>query len=297
MSFKPYTIKLFLPTGEPSDFKIITKMNWTGVGLEVDRASWDKHKHRAEFSQIGIYLLIGYEEESDDLPTIYIGQGDGIKNRIDSHQKNKVFWNKAFVFTSSNNGLNRAHVTWMEWALIKKAIDIGRCKVDNSVTPNEPILTESEKADIQEFLNEVLSILPLVDIKVFEKGKKIIVNQNNKNKKVLDTIVVPAQKEGFNRVFLGDNSWYAIRISGGKLNEIKYIAAYQTSPVSAITHYAEVASIEPYGDGGKYKLNFKSKAEKINNIKYGNAKSGSMQGPRYTNLSKLLKSKTITELF
>ena len=114
---------------------------------------------------------------------------------------------------------------------------------------------------------------------------------------MLDTIVVPAQKEGFNRVFLGDNSWYAIRISGGKLNEIKYIAAYQTSPVSAITHYAEVASIEPYGDRGKYKLNFKSKAEKINNIKYGNAKSGAMQGPRYTNLAKLLKSKTITDLF
>ena len=91
MNLKPYTIKLFLPTGEPADFKIITKMNWTGVGLEVDRASWDKHKHGAEFSQIGIYLLIGYEEESDDLPTIYIGQGDGIKNRIDSHQKNKLF--------------------------------------------------------------------------------------------------------------------------------------------------------------------------------------------------------------
>ena len=61
---------------------------------------------------------------------------------------------------------------------------------------------------------------------------------------------------------LRKNCWYAIRIGGGKINEIKYIAAYQTAPISAITYYAEVESIEAYGDGGKYKLNFKSPAKK-----------------------------------
>ena len=41
-----------------------------------------------------------------------------------------------------------------------------------------------------------------------------------------DTIIVPAQKEGFERVFLRENCWYAIRISGGMLEKIKWIAAY-----------------------------------------------------------------------
>jgi hypothetical protein len=36
--------------------------------------------------------------------------------------------------------------------------------------------------------------------------------------------------------------------------KLKYIAAYQTNPVSAITHVAPVASIEPYGEDSKYKL-------------------------------------------
>lgn len=27
---KPYTIKLFMPDGNPDAFKIINKMNWTG---------------------------------------------------------------------------------------------------------------------------------------------------------------------------------------------------------------------------------------------------------------------------
>ena len=32
----------------------------------------------------------------------------------------------------------------------------------------------------------------------------------------LDTIIVPAREEGFNRVFLGENAWYAIKISSSR---------------------------------------------------------------------------------
>lgn len=32
-----------------------------------------------------------------------------------------------------------------------------------------------------------------------------------------DTVIVPAQKEGFERVFLGEDRWRAIRVSGCRL--------------------------------------------------------------------------------
>lgn len=298
---KPYTIRLFVPDGNPSSFKIIDKMNWTGIGLEIARDSWNIHKNRQELEQAGIYILFGYKE-GYDLPTLYIGQGDGVKRRIEAHEKNKDFWDKALVFVSSNGGLNRAHITWLEWALITKAQSVNRCDLDNSVVPNEPILTESEKADTKEFLNEILSILPLVEIRVFEKAKKILTNNENNTTPIVkhkkDTIVVPAQEEGFKSVFIDENSWYAIRIGGGKLNDIKYIAAYQTAPVSAVTHYAEVESIEPYGDGGKYKLNFKSESIKLDKpIVYGSAGRGTMQAPQYTSFDKLLNSTDLKDLF
>jgi hypothetical protein len=47
---------------------------------------------------------------------------------------------------------------------------------------------------------------------------------------------VPAQQDGFDEVFLGENCWHAIRMGGGMLSKIKYIAAYQSNPVSAITN-------------------------------------------------------------
>ncbi|MHB9140859.1 MAG: GIY-YIG nuclease family protein [Paludibacter sp.] len=299
---KPYTIKLFMPDGNPNTFKIINKMNWTGVGLEVSREVWENHRSRKEFDQAGVYVLIGYTEDSD-LPTIYIGQGDGVRNRINKHFVNKMFWDKVLVFISSNGGLNRAHITWIEWALINKAKEFDRCLLDNNAVPNEPVLTESEKADTTEFLNEMLSVLPLVEIKVFDKPRKIDVDEvftekiPTKANPINDTVVVPAQEDGFKEVFLGENCWYAIRIGGGMLNEIKYIAAYQSAPISAITHYAEVDTIEAYGDGGKYKLNFKSAATQIEPIKFGNAKTGSLQSTRYTSFEKLMKAKSVKELF
>jgi hypothetical protein len=108
-------------------------------------------------------------------------------------------------------------------------------------------------------LKEILQILPLVGLRVFEfplpvampKAKSEDTLRPSPTPYLPDTILVPAQKEGFEQVFLGEKCWYAIRISGGMLDKIKYIAAYQTHPVSAITHYAPVDRIEPYGESGK----------------------------------------------
>lgn len=110
-------------------------------------------------------------------------------------------------------------------------------------------------------------------------------------------VVVPAQEEGFKEVFLGEKRWRAIRISGGKLQQIRYIAAYQTKPVSAVTHYAPVASIEPCGEEGKYQLIFAEPAKEIAPIPFSDAPQGLMQGPRYTTLARLMPAKKLTNLF
>ena len=80
------------------------------------------------------------------------------------------------------------------------------------------------------------------------------------------------------------------------LDKIKYIAGYQTHPISAITHYAPVARIEPYGESGKYKVIFAEKATPIGPIPYDNAPSGAMQGPRYTTFARLLEARKLTDL-
>lgn len=114
----------------------------------------------------------------------------------------------------------------------------------------------------------------------------------------LDTIVVPAREEGFNRVFLGENSWYAIKISSAMIPKIKYIAAYQTAPISAITYYAEVSNIEKYKDTNKYILYFKDKATELKPpIKIATNKGIVPQSPRYTTINKLKNAKKLEDVF
>ena len=295
MASDPFTIRIFVPDGDPEGVRIIDRMNWTGLGIAFPRTKWLEIKQRAEFARTGVYILVGYKGDDDDLPTIYIGQADGVRTRIDSHAQNKDFWDWGIVFVSASNGLNRAHVTWLEYALVKRAMQTRRCYLDNGNAPQEPGMTEAEKAETQVFLKELLQILPLVGLRVFEFPKPVATPKTSTLAAMPspppsggpDTIIVAAKKEGFERVFLGQDAWWAIRIAGGMLNKIKYIAAYQTQPVSAITHYAPVDRIEPYGESGKYKLIFSEKAKPIGPIPYGDAPTGAMQGPRYTTLEKL----------
>ena len=69
-------------------------------------------------------------------------------------------------------------------------------------------------------------------------------------------------------------------------------------PIAAVTHLAEIDHIEPYGDDGKYKIIFKGPATPLKNpIPFGDAITGSMQGPRYTTRKALLAAHTVKDLF
>jgi hypothetical protein len=114
----------------------------------------------------------------------------------------------------------------------------------------------------------------------------------------VDTVVVPAQSEGFQETFLGENRWYAIRIHGTMRPQIKYIAAYQIRPISAITHVASVSSIEPWGDTGKFVVNFSEPAHEITPIKLvPNGRVKALQNIRYTTLKRLEAAKTLDEVW
>ena len=113
----------------------------------------------------------------------------------------------------------------------------------------------------------------------------------------LDTIVVPARSEGFRATFLGENRWYAIRVHASMRDQIRWIAAYQVAPISAITHVAPVRSVEPWGDSGKFVVNFEAAAQEIDPIRLvGHGRAAGIQGPRYTTKARLDAAKDVTEL-
>jgi len=141
------------------------------------------------------------------------------------------------------------------------------------------------------FLCDVLA--PLVTDKRDTSGAEKTIDPSE-----INTIVVPARKDGFEEVFIGEDCWYAIRIHASMIPKIKFVAAYQVAPVSAITHLAEVESIEQWKDSNKYILRFARPASKIGPIKLvpkGAVKA--LQNARYTSIDRLKNAKTLDDSF
>src|SRR6476661_6835696 len=97
MANDPFTIRIFVPDGDPEGVRLIDRMNWTGLGVVVPREKWLTTRQRPEFSRTGVYILDGQTEENE-LPTIYVGEARETRTRIDSHFQNKDFWDRAIVF-------------------------------------------------------------------------------------------------------------------------------------------------------------------------------------------------------
>lgn len=297
---EPFTLRVFVPSGNPEGARIVDRMNWTGRGYFVSRDHWPEIRARPELEAGGIYILIGYEtdELGAELPVTYVGQTDNLRKRVDQHDA-KEFWSKAVLFISTAGGLNRAHTTWLEWALIKRAAEAKRCHLLNGVTPTEPSLVESEKADTRSFFNEIIRMMPTMGVHLFELAAPVS-SATSKPMSVgatKDTLVVPAQKEGFEKAFIGEHAWWAIRIAAKHRDHLKWIAAYQVSPVKAVTHVAPIERLEPYGDEGKFKVVFAGPpVELVKPIPFGKAISGAMQGVRYTTYDRLLKAQSVADL-
>lgn len=142
------------------------------------------------------------------------------------------------------------------------------------------------------------SVLTGATEKVLLKDKPLSYAISRDSIAEIDTVVVPAREDGFKEVFLGENRWYEIRVHHSIIPRIKYIAAYQVAPVSAITYWAPVKNIEPWQNTGKFVVNFAEPAKEISPIPLvPRSRVKALQNIRYTSFEKLRRAKTLDEVF
>ncbi len=165
---RPYSIRVFVPSGDPDGLRLVERTNWTGVGIVFKRTGYKQAANRPEFDRTGIYVLVGTSEDSA-LPVIYIGEGDPVKSRLNQHYSKKEFWDWAVFFVTKDSSLNKAHVKYLESRLLELAKAAKQSKLDNAGSSLPPTLSEVETADVECFLLDMLSIFPLLGLSVFEK--------------------------------------------------------------------------------------------------------------------------------
>ena len=163
----PFSLKIFVANGDPDGLRIVERSNWIGRAIVFPRPLLPTIKQRDEFAQTGVYFLLGPRPDGDG-EMIYIGEGDPVKPRLESHFSNKDFWTKAVFFVAGSGQLNKAHVQFLESQLIQRAKDAKRMRLENIKTENEPTLSEADRADMIVFLDNMVSMLPVLGVSAFE---------------------------------------------------------------------------------------------------------------------------------
>ena len=250
--------------------------------VEVELHGHDVYRHIGE--QI---LRFGISSESDkySMKTLLLKDVDA-----DTKKKEKL---RAFFEKSKYDNINTL--------------------LDKVIFENKPaaiIVIDEATDDLSNVMAQLTMVTEVVEAQTYVCGDKKLHRFSpfkdevmtdlpaNSDADELDTIIVPAREEGFNEVFIKNNQWYAIRISGAMVDKIKYIAAYQVSPISGITYIAEVGRIEKYKDTNKYIVYFKSgSVRKINRVAIGKKRGLAPQAPRYSSYKAILEAKTLDDLW
>lgn len=167
----PFSLRIFVADGDPDGLRIVERSNWVGKALMFPRTVFPSIKQRTEFSQTGVYLLLGPRDDGDG-EQIYIGEGDPVKPRLESHYATKDFWNRAVFFISTGSPLNKAHVQFLEARLVTLANEAKRLPLENRNQPTESNLSEADRADMEVFLEHLLGMLPVLGIYAFEQPKR-----------------------------------------------------------------------------------------------------------------------------
>jgi hypothetical protein len=163
------TIKIFLIDGDPNGRMTCELSNWTGKAYKIPRIKVKESNDRDDLSNTGVYLLLGKDEEGNEL--VYIGEAETILTRLNQHISSKDFWNETIVFVSKDDNLNKAHIKYLENRLFEIAISVNRYKIENTITPTQSSISESDKSEMEEFIENIKILVNALGHKLFE-GKR-----------------------------------------------------------------------------------------------------------------------------
>ena len=165
------TITLFLIDGDPNGRISCELSNWAGKAYKIPRINIRNCSDREDLVKTGVYLLFGKDEEDTD--QVYIGEAESILKRLNQHLTEKDFWNETIIFISKDENLNKAHIKYLENRLYEIAKSSKRYKIENTITPTQSSISESDREEMEEFIENIKMLVNTLGHKVFEEKREI----------------------------------------------------------------------------------------------------------------------------
>jgi len=150
-----------------SGVQVISGQNWDGEILLMSRETFLTHKQNNILDIVGVYVIYAdhfHKEKYGN--SIYIGQGDDVRPRLENHARDKPYWNKVMIFSSPR--LNVAFTFNIEKEFIKLARFANRYKVENGDLGQAKKLGSDDAVYFGDFVAKSKEVLSMANIDVFD---------------------------------------------------------------------------------------------------------------------------------
>ena len=191
--------QIMLIEGDPNGLRTADfGPSWTGKIIASPRSSITVLKEREEVKHSGLYILTGPDPESDGSTRVYIGEGETLKERLYHHERNKEFWDSFYgvVSKNKNSELTKTNIRYLESLSINRADTVNRAILDNRTKPDQPVIQEIEKIQMDVYFRMMTTMLPLLGCNVLSPTRPIIGNEESKEVQDFDELFVIKMKNG-----------------------------------------------------------------------------------------------------
>lgn len=157
-------LEIIYYNGQPDGIRSIHRKASVLTTYVIPRSLLSEAKKISDITRPGIYYLIN-EDEKNKIAQIYVGQTVNGIIRLDDHNRNKPFWNKAIMFLSDNKIFSLDMLSGLEKYAISEAHEAKRYKVENTVNPKYEI-DEYDLPSIEEVYDEIQFVMATLGYKM-----------------------------------------------------------------------------------------------------------------------------------
>lgn len=169
-------IELFLVNGSADSLITAELSNWNGKAIKIPRIEVASC-NRDDITQAGVYFLFCKEDDGSD--SVYIGEAENVKERLVQHlrdyqsEKEKYYWTTAAIFIGRD--LNKALIRYLENRFVEIARACKRYTVLTKNTYKNTVMKESQIAVMEEFVDNVKTLISALGYKVLEPLNKPVI--------------------------------------------------------------------------------------------------------------------------
>ncbi len=151
-------------------------MNWTGKVVVAPRTRLPDLVGRPEAGRTGVYFLTGPDPKDATRTLVYVGESDDVATRLKQHNADdtKDFFSRVCMVVSKDENLTKTHVRYLESRLLALAKAANRARLVNGTAPAFDRLPESDRADMEFFVEQIALMLPVLG---FDFMQAVVVSQ------------------------------------------------------------------------------------------------------------------------